>query len=77
MLVIICDLFMLVFPEYLYEKIFIVFYERVNNKVKNKHLRIIIFAIGFILSIAIAIGVAFAIICLIVWILKLLNIVKF
>jgi len=74
MLDIICDLFMLVCPEYLSEKIFIVFYERVKNKIKNKCLRIIIFTIGLILSIAIAIGLAFAIICVIVWILKILNI---
>ncbi|MBU3183093.1 hypothetical protein [Clostridium psychrophilum] len=53
---IIFDIFMKIFPAWLTETIFGAFLKTVNNNIKNKFLKIMIYSTLFILSIIIAFG---------------------
>ena len=73
---IIVDIFMELFPAWLTETIFVAFFKTLNNKIKNKFLKIMIYSTIFILSIIIAFGLATVVIVFIVLVLMKLNIVN-
>ncbi len=72
---IIFDLFMEVFKHWLSVSIFGTFFERLNNCINNKLLKILIYSMILLLSLVIAFGLALVVIGLVAWFLMKLNIV--
>ena len=72
---IIFDLFMEAFPQWLSVTIFGTFFERLNNGINNKFLKIVIYSMILLLSIVVAFGLAIVIIGLVAWFLMKLNII--